>query len=80
MADPPEKPTFSPKLGVRSVLAGRILRLGDRLIIRTELVDVMNGWQLWGEQYQTKASDILVVQEEMAKEISERLRTKLTAP
>lgn len=70
--------TVGRKLGVRSVLAGRILRLGDRLIIRTELVDVMNGWQLWGEQYQTKASDILVVQEEMAKEISESLRTKLT--
>jgi len=69
--------TVGRKLGVRSVLAGRILRLGERLIIRTELVDVMNGWQLWGEQYQTKVSDILVVQEEMAKEISERLRTKL---
>jgi TolB-like protein len=66
------------ELGVRSVLAGRILRLGDRLIIRTELVDVMNGWQLWGEQYQTRVSDILVVQEEIAKEISERLRVKLT--
>jgi TolB-like protein len=70
--------TVGRRLGVRSVLAGRILRLGDTLIIRTELVDVMNGWQLWGEQYHTKVSDILVVQEEMAKEIAERLRTKLT--
>jgi len=70
--------TVGRKLGVRSVLAGRIIRLGETLIIRTELVDVMKGWQLWGEQYQTKVSDILVVQEEMAKEISERLRTKLT--
>jgi len=46
------------KLGVRSVLAGRILGLGDELIIRTELVDVNKGWQLWGEQYHTKVSDI----------------------
>jgi TolB-like protein len=73
-----EPRTVGHELGVRSVLTGRILRLGDRLIIRTELVDVIVGWQLWGEQYQTKVSDILVVQEQIAKEISERLRIKLT--
>ena len=69
--------TVGHKLGVRAVLAGRILRLADRLIIRVELVDVMNGWQLWGEQYHTKVSDVLVVQEEMAKEISKKLKVKL---
>ena len=73
-----EPRTVGHELGVRSVLTGRILRFGDRLIIRTELVDVMNGWQRWGEQYQTEVSDMLVVQEEIGKEISERLRTKLT--
>jgi TolB-like protein len=73
-----EPRTVGHELGVRSVLTGRILRLGDRLIIRTELIDVMNGWQLWGEQFQTKVADILVVQEEIAKEISEGLRIKLT--
>jgi len=66
------------KLGVSSVLAGRILGLGDELIIRTELVDVMKGWQLWGEQYQTKSSDILMVQQELATEISEKLKIRLT--
>jgi DNA-binding winged helix-turn-helix (wHTH) protein len=66
------------KLGVSSVLAGRILGLGDELIIRTELVDVMKGWQLWGEQYQTKTSDILMVQHELATEISEKLKIRLT--
>lgn len=66
------------KLGVRSVLAGRILGLGDQLIIRTELVDVITGWQLWGEQYHTKVSDILTVQQELATEISERLKIRLS--
>ena len=66
------------ELGVRSVLAGRILRLDDRLIVRTELVDVMNGWQLWGEQYQTNVSDLLIVQQELSAEISERLRIRLS--
>ena len=66
------------KLGVRSVLAGRILGLGDELIIRTELVDVMKGWQLWGEQYHTRVSDILTVQQELATEISEKLKIRLS--
>ena len=66
------------KLGVRSVLAGRILGLGEELIIRTELVDVIKGWQLWGEQYQTKILDILIVQQELATEISDKLKIRLS--
>ena len=66
------------QLGVRSVLAGRILGLGDQLIIRTELVDVIKGWQLWGEQYHTQVSDILTVQQELATEISEKLKIRLS--
>lgn len=66
------------ELGVGCVLLGRILRLGDRLIVRTELVDVMTGWQLWGEQYHAKITDVLTVQQELTAEISERLRNRLS--
>ena len=69
--------TVGQKLGVRSVLVGRILQLDDWLIVRAELVDVRNGWQLWGEQYHTKMSDVLVVQQELTAEIAERLRVRL---
>jgi TolB-like protein/Tfp pilus assembly protein PilF len=65
-------------LGVRVVLAGRVLQVGDRVVIRTELVDTANGSQLWGEQYNRKLSDILTVQEEIALEVAEKLRLKLT--
>lgn len=65
------------KLGVRSVLAGRILQLDDWLIVRAELIDVKNGWQLWGEQYHTKVSDELMVQQELTTEIAEQLRVRL---
>jgi len=71
--------TVGQSLGVSSVLLGRILQLGDGLIVRTELVDVINGWQLWGEQYHTRVSDILIVQQELTAKISERLRTTLSA-
>jgi serine/threonine-protein kinase len=66
-------------LNVRAVLAGRVLRLGDRLIIRTELVDTRDGAQIWGEQYNRSPSDILVVQAEIAREISDKLQVNLTA-
>jgi TolB-like protein/Tfp pilus assembly protein PilF len=66
------------QLGVASVLSGRILQLGESLIVRTELIDVRNGWQIWGEQYHGNLSDILAVQEEISAAISGKLRVKLT--
>jgi eukaryotic-like serine/threonine-protein kinase len=65
-------------LNVRTVLTGRVVQRGDLLTIGTELVDVANGWRLWGEQYNRKLSDVVEVQEEIANEISERLRLSLT--
>jgi TolB-like protein/Flp pilus assembly protein TadD/tRNA A-37 threonylcarbamoyl transferase component Bud32 len=65
-------------LNVRAVLAGRVVQRGDTLSIQTELVDVSKVSQLWGEQYNRKLADIFVVQEEIAKEISEKLRLRLT--
>lgn len=66
------------ELGVRAVLTGRVLQLNERLIIKTELVDVADGWQLWGEKYDRTHSDIFAVQEEIANEIAEALRLKLS--
>ena len=65
-------------MNVHAVLTGRLIQLDDNLIIRTELVDTTNGWQLWGEQYNRKTSDLLSVQEEISRRISEKLRTKLS--
>ncbi len=65
-------------LNVRAVLTGRVLQLGDRLIIKAELVNVADGSQLWGEQYNRELSDIFALQEEIAQQISEKLRIKLT--
>jgi len=66
------------ELNVRTVLTGRVVQRGESLTIGTELVDVANGWRLWGEQYNRKLVDIFTVQEEIANEICERLRLNLT--
>jgi TolB-like protein/Flp pilus assembly protein TadD len=64
-------------LGVRAVLTGRVRQVGDSLIFGMELIDVANHSQLWGDTYNRKLADIFEVQEEIAKEISEKLRVKL---
>ncbi len=66
------------ELGVKAVLTGKVLQRGDNLIIQADLVDVADGSQLWGEQYNRKFSDILAVQGEIAKQISQKLRMRLT--
>ncbi len=68
------------ELKVRAVLTGRVLQRGDRLILRAELVDTADGAQLWGEQYNRPLADLLAVEEEMAREIVDRLRFRLSEP
>jgi len=66
------------QLGVQAVLIGRLLQQGDRLVIRTELVNVTDGTQLWGAEYDRKLSDVLAVQHDISRDISEKLRLRLT--
>jgi eukaryotic-like serine/threonine-protein kinase len=65
-------------LNVRAVLTGRLLQQGEGLVIRTELVNVADGTQLWGAEYNRKLSDVLAVQQEISREISDKLRLRLT--
>ena len=66
------------ELNVQAVLVGRMTQQGDALRITTELVDVRDNRQLWSAQYDRKTSDILLVQNQIAQEIAEALRLKLT--
>jgi len=65
-------------LKVRAVMTGRVALRGNTLTISTEMMDVADGSQLWGEQYSRKLADAIAIQEEMAREISERLRLRIT--
>ena len=66
------------ELGVSAVLVGRITQRGDNLTISAELVDVRNNKLLWGEQYDRKISDLLATQREIAREIVEKMRLKVS--
>jgi serine/threonine-protein kinase len=66
------------ELGVRAVLSGRFLQTGDDVTISVELVDVRDNKQLWGDRFNHKVSDALMMQQEISQQISERLRLKLS--
>mgnify|MGYP000933121100 CR=1 FL=1 len=66
------------ELGVQAVLVGHLTQQGDRLVIQTELVKVADGTQIWGDQYRRPAADLLAVQIEIARNISENLRLRLS--
>ncbi len=64
-------------LNVRAVLTGRVSRRGETLTISMELMNVRDGSELWGEQYNRKLADILAVQEDIAREVTGKLRLRL---
>jgi serine/threonine protein kinase len=65
-------------LNVRTLVTGRIVRRGSTLNIQAELIDVASESQLWGDQYTRDATDLPSVQQEIAFQISEGLRVRLT--
>jgi serine/threonine-protein kinase len=66
------------ELGVSALLTGRMTQRGDSLSVSVELLDVRDNKQLWGERYERKVTDLLSVQREIARDITERLRLKLS--
>ncbi|HEY7369899.1 MAG TPA: protein kinase [Thermoanaerobaculia bacterium] len=65
-------------LGVGAIVTGRVIHRGDNVVVRLELVDLADESQLWGEQFARSMSDALAIENEIATQISENLRRKLT--
>jgi len=69
--------TAATELGVRAVVSGRVLQHKETLIVKAELVDIARQNQLWGDSYNRKMTDLLEVQEGIAREIGSRLVERL---
>ncbi len=65
-------------LNVGAVLTGRLVALDNRLVIKTELIKVADGSQIWGDEYNSNVTDILAVQDEVSRKISQSLRLRLS--
>lgn len=64
-------------LNVRAVVTGRVHRYGDTISIQADLIDLESVAQIWGQLYDRKLADILLVQEDISRDIFENLRLKL---
>ena len=65
------------ELNVRAVVTGRVHRHGDTISIQADLIDLDSVSQIWGQHYDRRLADILLVQEEISRDIFENLRLKL---
>jgi TolB-like protein len=66
------------ELDVQAVLTGRLVQQGQDVSISAELVNAHDGTRIWGGQYNRKLADLQAVQEDIGREITDRLRLKLT--
>jgi TolB-like protein/tRNA A-37 threonylcarbamoyl transferase component Bud32/Flp pilus assembly protein TadD len=65
-------------LRVRSALMGKVVERGDRLIIQVDLVSTEDGSELWGQQFSRNAAELQAVEEEIAQQVSNKLRVRLS--
>ena len=66
------------ELNVQAVLTGSVRQFGDSLNIQVDLIDAASGRQLWGQEYERKNADVLSIKQAIAREVTDKLRLKLT--
>src|SRR5262249_9319750 len=66
------------ELQVAAVLTGRVRQIQDDLSVQVDLVDAKTGAQLWGAAYDRKISDVIEVKQAIAREVTEKLKLKLS--
>ncbi|MFQ5549582.1 MAG: hypothetical protein ACE5FV_14940 [Woeseia sp.] len=71
-------PEIARELRVANIIEGSVLRSGDKVRITLQLIDAKTDEHLWAENYNRDIKDILVLQSEVAREVAERIRVRLT--
>ncbi|HEV2717731.1 MAG TPA: hypothetical protein VGU64_20865, partial [Terriglobales bacterium] len=61
-----------------AVLVGTLVQHGDSIHLQSELINASDGSEIWGTQYDRKLSDISTVQQEIVRDISEKLQMRLS--
>jgi adenylate cyclase len=67
------------KLNVNSVLEGSVRKIGNRLRVTAQLINVADGYHLWSERYDRSIKDVFTVQDEIAMAVVEKLKVELLA-
>ncbi len=66
------------ELNVQAILIGRVVQRGDQLTLNLELIEAQTENVLWGNKYERKSSDLVSLQSEIARDVSNKLKTKLS--
>lgn len=69
--------TAGSELNVGALITGRVSRRGDTLTIAVEMVDTSTGLRLWGERYSRPNSDVFVIQDDIATQVTQQLGSTL---
>ena len=70
--------TIGKELNVQALLNGRVVQRDDDLTLYLELVDAQTGDRIWGDQYNRKQTALVSLQTEIALDVSQKLRTRLS--
>src|SRR5438094_1556802 len=70
--------TIGKELNVQAILNGRVVQRGDQLTLSLELVDAQTENIIWSDQYNRKQTDLVSLKSEIARDVSTKLKTKLS--
>jgi serine/threonine-protein kinase len=70
--------TIGKELNVQAILNGRVVQRGQDLSLFVELIDVALDKVVWSQQYNRKQTDLVTLQSEVARDVSNKLKTKLS--
>ena len=66
------------ELGVSALVSGRVVPRGDRIEVSAELINVRDNTEIWGEHYSGKNTEIILVENRIAGDLAQKLRSKLS--
>lgn len=65
-------------LGVGTILEGSVRRVGNRVRVNVQLINVENDQHIWAEDYDRELTDVFAIQSDLAQKIAGELRAKLS--
>jgi serine/threonine protein kinase/Tfp pilus assembly protein PilF len=72
-------PEIAKELNVKAVLEGSVLRVGNRVRIAVELIHAGTDRSMWGQSYERSVRDVLRLQSEVAQDVAQKIKVRLTS-
>ena len=77
--EPIDPKKLGSELGVQAILTGTVMQRGDQMALNVELIDAQTENTIWGNKYECRESDIVTLQSEIARDVSGKLKSRMTS-